>query len=124
MPEKDEQFALALVEFYKSFLGDTADSVRRLIKIQEKFPDGYKKLIEIQKDPSMLLELTKEVDEESARIIIEMFVKTSVLSKKTIGLFDLSVIEKKEFVDELEEFKNYMDKYINELKKIKEKKKK
>ena len=65
----NKTFIIALSKFYKSFLTDTIRSIELLKNIQKEYPEDYKKWVQIQKDPSALLELSNSLDEESRKTI-------------------------------------------------------
>jgi len=115
---REDKFLIELVSFYTKSLGEAASSVLILKKIQSDFPDKYKDLIELQEDPSALIEISNKMDPELSKILIELMVKASTLSRRVNKLFELSVDEKDKLAEDLRTFSKSME---NNIKLLKEK---
>nr|MBA4405524.1 hypothetical protein [Nanoarchaeum sp.] len=112
MTKKD--FIIELSKFYKIFLTDTARSIEQLKFMQEKYSEDYKNWVQLQKDPSALLELSKNLDNESRKTLIDLFVRASTISNKMVLIFEMSPNEKQKFVEEIKAFSDSLDKEIKE----------
>lgn len=110
--KKEDNFLLSLVEFHKSFLDSTIDSIKQLLDIQGRFPKEYKDLVKLQKDPSYLLKVSERMGDEERKILIDLFIRASALAKKLSLLYELTVSEKEELVKEIGLFSKSMDKNI------------
>ena len=113
--EKDKNFLISLVEFYKETLGDASKTVRLLMNIQKKFPEQYQLLLDLQNDPSKILEITKQMNAEVSHIMINLFVQASILSNKVNRLFEISIEEKGILANDLEKFASEI---IDSIKKL------
>ncbi len=114
----EEKFLLDLIHFYKKTLGDAASSVNMLKEIQLKFKDQYKDLVDLQEDPSILIGMSEKMAPEASKILIELMVKASTLSKRMNQLFESSLEEKEKLSKDIETFSVSME---NNLKLLKEK---
>jgi hypothetical protein len=120
MCKKD--FIVELTKFYKDFLTDTLKSIEQLKYMQEKYPDDYKKWVQLQKDPSALIEFSNNLDDESRKDLIDLFVRASTISSKIMLIFDMNPEEKEKFINEIKNFSGSLNKDIKEKKEIVEKK--
>lgn len=118
MCKKD--FIIELSKFYKSFLTDTAKSIEQLKAMQESYPEDYKKWVQLQKDPSALLEFSKNLDDESRKTLIDLFVRASTISSKMMLIFEMTPEEKQKFIEEIKAFSDGIDKEIKEKEQIQE----
>ena len=107
-------FIIELTKFYKNFLTDTTKSIEQLKFMQENYPEDYKKWVQLQKDPSALLEFSNNLDDESRKDLIDLFVRASTISSKVMLIFDMSPEEKDKFINEIKRFSDSLDKDIEE----------
>ena len=112
---KDKQFLIELVEFYKSFIGNTQQSIEKLAIIQDKFPKGYANLVKLQHDPSVLLEISNQIDDNERRIMLDLFFMASSISKKLSLLYELTSDEKRKLITDIENFSKRMDKNLESI---------
>ncbi len=112
MCKKD--FIIELTKFYKSFLTDTIKSIEQLKHMQESYPEDYKRWVQLQKDPSALLEFSNNLDDESRKDLIDLFVRASTISSKVMLIFDMTPEEKEKFIKEIKRFSDSLNKDIKE----------
>lgn len=93
-----------LIEFYISFVGALADSVEKLADAHEKFPDKYKTIAELERDPGLIEEVAKELSPEEKETLLITIIKLSALARRTNKVFELNVEEKRALVRELRKF--------------------
>ena len=112
---QDKEFLVSLIEFYKNIIGNASHSVRSLKDVQSKFPNQYQLLLDLQNDPSKLLEITKQMDKRVSSIMINLFVRSSILSNKINNMFELTVDEKEDLAKDLESFSEEFTNSLREL---------
>ena len=88
--------------------------LRHTLKCVDIFSNNYKKWVQLQKDPSILLEFSKNLDDESRKDLIDLFVRASTISSKVMLIFDMSPEEKEKFINEIKRFSDSLDKDIKE----------
>jgi len=118
--KNEELFFLELLDFYKQYLGDTANIVKKLSELQEKYPDQYQDFIEFQKDPSSILEIAKDIDSDVGAILFVLFARIAVISSKMMHIYDLDTDQQIRLAKDLKEFIGEIDSSIEKLKKKKE----
>ena len=99
-----KDFATSIKLFYSKFLNSIADNIDALAIIEEEFKEDYENLKEIQKDPALILEKLRDLDEKEKDELIGMFMRIAQFEGKILKLFDLSPEEKKQLAKDLKEF--------------------
>jgi hypothetical protein len=115
MTDKKEIFVIELIKFYKASLSNSAESIRVLSKLQSKFPAEYELFKKSSLDPGMFLEMLESLDDTSRGILIDIYIKQDVLTKKLNLLFQMSSEDKLTFATDLEKFGKLVDLKIKKL---------
>ncbi len=119
MAEDKKAFLENLLGFYKASVMGTAESVKRLAEIEENFPENYGKFKEATFDPENIENIMTSMTEQEKEIFLIIFTKASIIAKKLNQLFEISIEEKKKLAKEIEDFMNYTEKKMRELKPLK-----
>ena len=118
--KKQDKFLNGLLEYYNDFIFSVSTSVQKLSELQKKYPDKYKEFLEMQKDPSNLFQVAKDLDSDRSAILFFMLAKIQVLQSKLMHVFELDYKQQKELSNELKEFNKEFNKNLDKLKKLKE----
>ena len=116
---KDEEFLNELLIFYQSSMKGLIGSVKQIAKVQKDYPKQYVIFKQLNKEPSLLIELGKGLSDKEKAILFELLIKSESLSKKMNVLFELSYEEKNILAKEIESFSKELIKIIDDLKKTK-----
>ena len=118
---KEENFFLELLDFYKEYIGKTSKSIELLSELQEKYSDEYEGFVDFQKDPSSLVDIVGDIeDSEVGSILLLLFTKIAVLSSKMLHVYDLNPEQQKKLSEDLRTFIEDVEKSVEKLKKKKE----
>ena len=101
---ESKSFTKALHGYYKLLLDGVASSIEELAKIQDDYKTEYESLKEIQKDPSLIFDRYKDLDEEEKDKLMGLLVRMAKLESKMMRLFELKSREKREVAKELKSF--------------------
>lgn len=110
--KKEDQFLIDLLNYYKETIGSAVTSVVLLKNIQTAFPDKYEELLAVQEDPSRLIDMAGKLGAEDSKILFELMIRASSLSRKINQVFELSVQDKDMLIKELKDFSEVMEKSI------------
>jgi hypothetical protein len=114
---KSEKFFKALVEFYQETLSGAVTSIRQLAEIQKSFPEQYELFKKLNREPDLLLKLSKELTDKEKAIFYEIFVKAASLSERTKILNELTYKEKIILAKDLDDFSKDLVRKIETIKK-------
>lgn len=112
---KEIEFLIELIKFFKSSICGTADSVKTLATIEEKFPDQYKNLSESKMDPSQIDKLMGKMSPEDKDTFLIIFARASYIAPKLNKLFDLSLEEKKELTETINKYASFVEEKLTAL---------
>ena len=115
MSDKKETFVVALIKFYKASLSNSAESIRVLSRLQSEFPSEYNLFKKSSLNPDLLPEMLESLDDTSRGILIDIYIKQDVLTKKLNLLFQMSSEDKLTFATDLEKFGELVDLKIKKL---------
>lgn len=101
---KDVSFVKDIINFYDAFLDNVATSIEKLAEIQEKHKEGYRKLKDIQIDPTKLFEKFKDMNNEERRLLLDFFFQASAFESRLVMLFKLNPDEQKKLAKDLRDF--------------------
>jgi hypothetical protein len=113
MTQKKE-FAIKLIEFYKSTITSSIQSIKILAEIQRNFPKEYEIMEELKDDPSIVDQLADVLPQEEKDTMILIFIKASAIGRRMNKLFDLTVEEKEKLIKDLEDFAEFAEKRMKE----------
>lgn len=112
-----EGFIKEIFKYYLSALEGISKSVSYLAKIQREYPAEYERFKQVTTRPELLLRESQKLNESEKSLLLEILLKASVLSSKTINLFNLTVTEKESLAKELTNYAKLANKRINLIKK-------
>jgi hypothetical protein len=115
MKDNKRKFAINLIEFYKDSLCNSASSINKLAQLQKKFPKEYEVFKQASLDPTILPTILEKLDDESRGILVDIYFKQDVLSKKAHLLFQMGVKEKEEYAKQLADFGKLVDEKLKKL---------
>lgn len=115
--ERYKELAKELIRFYKSSVCGTADSIKALIEIEEKFPTEYKKIREAKIDPSQIDKMMDKMSPKEKDTFFVIFAKASYIAPKLNRVFDLSLEEKKELITTIKSFGDFTEKKLTVMQK-------
>jgi len=104
MTKEISDFTKGIVGFYTTFFSGVSQSLRILSKIQSKHKEEYKKIKEIQIDPTKIYELIDNLEDKEKRILLDLLLRANIIQTKASKIFDLSSKEQETFADEIETF--------------------
>lgn len=110
-----KQLTEKMIKFFKGALASSSESVRALAEIQENFKDEYEALKDFQTEPALLDKLVDKIDEDQKDVLILIMGKASIIGRKMNNLFDLSVEDKKQLADDIDDFSKFVEKKLVEL---------
>lgn len=93
-----------LTDFYINFVNSLADSVEKLAKIQEEFPDKYETVAKLEEDPGLIEELSKNLSSEEKEKLLTILIRMSSLARRSNRIFELTVEEKRILAKDLRKF--------------------
>lgn len=113
--QKTLGFLKGLLDYYKSFVGDSSKSVRKLAQLQKRYPRIYDDFKESQADPTTILEMTEKLTGEKKAILFELIFRMSYLARRAINVINLDIKQQEKLADDLEEFAKDMDTKLRSL---------
>ena len=112
---KDVQFVRELIRYFKASICGTAESVKILAEIEEKFPGSYKKLRDTKVDPSQIDMLMTGMDPQTKDTLLVIYAKASYIAPKLAKLFELTLEEKKALAKSIDAFAQFVDQKLNQF---------
>ena len=116
MAENRDKFFEDLVNYYKSTVLGTAESVDILAKIEEVYPEHYQQLKQASIDPQNIEDILSDLTDEEKEAFFIIFAKANFIMKKLNNLFDLSIEEKKKLSKSIRDLADFTGKKIIEAK--------
>lgn len=113
--EKDLEFVTELIKFFKSAICGSAESVKTLANIEEKFPTQYEQLKKSKIDPSQIDKIMGEMNQKDKDVMLTIFAKSSYIAPKLNNLFELSLEEKKELAKTIDEFGDFVEEKLKNM---------
>ncbi len=105
-----QKFLVDYLRFYTEFLCSTAGSIRKLAKIQNKYPEVYKKLKDLQRNPDAILDVVDDLEEKEKLVLYELSIKSSSLYTRSKNLYELNSREQQQLAKDLDAFQNTLGK--------------
>ena len=115
MVEEQKKFLKELFIFYENFIRDLAKVLSQLAKIQENFPDEYKKIKEIQIDGQKIPSLFDKLNQEDIGALMIRMSEASQFDKKLAKMYTFSYVEQKDLAKDLELFRQKLSEDIKRL---------
>lgn len=113
--QRRREFALRLIEFYKTSLTSANESIKILADIQKNYPDYYESVSEFKDDPMAIDELTENMTPDERDAILVILIRGSNIGKQASRLFNLTVNEKEKLIEDLEKFAAFVEKKLKEI---------
>ena len=107
--KEDLEFATELAKFFKEAICGSAESVRTLANIEEKFQPQYNQLKTSRMDPSQIDKIMERMSPERRDTMITIFARASYIAPKLNNLFELSLEEKKKLAEMIEDFGQFIE---------------
>ena len=119
--EQELNFAKDLILFYKEFTAGNAKAITLLADLQEKYPEQYKRLQEVNNNPETISDMALGLPSEAKDAILLILLKASKIGRKSIRLFDMNISEQREYAKELVEYAEFVERKANELDELRKK---
>ncbi len=120
---EEPEFATAMIGFFDASIRNGATPIRLLADIQENFPKHYEVMLKIKDDPSLITD-NDSVPERVKSTMLLIVLKASKLGMESQRVYEMSIKEKREFANKLDEFSKFIKRKLEEEMKIEKEMKK
>jgi len=98
---KKKEFSLKLIDFYSDYITNSAQAVKKLADIEREYPEQYQIIRQAKFDPMSIDKIMENMTSEEKEIFFTLFMKSSLLGRKLVNLFDITADEKDDLAKEL-----------------------
>lgn len=109
-----QEFATDIIKFFDASIKNGSAPIRILADIQEKFPEKYGVMLKLREDPSLITD-NDSIPEQVKSTMLLIILKASKLGAESQRVYEMSVKEKKEFANKLDEFSTFIKSKLEEL---------
>ncbi len=120
--DRREQFLVEMLKNIRDYNSCAANAIEDLADTQEKYPEEYDNFKEFAEDPTLIHEITEQIPDEDVKneirdTLFKIFLDITKISRKMRNIYDLSVEEKRDLAETMNEMINDM---TNKLQKVEE----
>lgn len=115
MTKREAEFLIELITFFKYSICGTANSIRTLTTLEEKFKPEYDELRKSKLDPAQIDKLLEKMPQKEKDVFFMIFAKATYIVPKINKLFDLNLEEKKELSETIDNFAKFVEDKLTEL---------
>ncbi len=109
-----QEFVTYIITFFDASVASGATPIRVLADIQEKFPEQYAVMLKIREDPSLITD-NDSIPEKVKSTMLLIVLKASKLGSESQRVYEMSVKEKRDLADKLEEFSKFIKEKVADL---------